>query len=223
MTRPHPFDTIHDALSDQWFAEAGGPTDRLPFQQLEPVQRILGQLAPAQAAVGAAAEEYGTLLYVVHRFWHAGRHTLPLDRSAVDRMLAADGGGAAGGEGGPGGPHGLTVPHGACYLQLPERLFWARIAPDATAEPLDGLFLAAGADGREVTVLAVLGFRPERGGFSQVTVTAPPEDFSRAAALARRPLFAPALEGGERAGVRSLLSEAELLHLVRLALTQARR
>jgi hypothetical protein len=115
------------------------------------------------------------------------------------------------------------VPHGACYLQLPERLFWARIAQDATAEPVDGLFLASGAEGGEVTVLAVLGFRPERGGFSQVTVTAPPEDFARAGSFVRRPLFAPALEGGERAGVRSLLSEAELLYLASLALTEARR
>jgi hypothetical protein len=173
--------------------------------------------------VGAAAEEYGTLLYVAHRFWRAGRHTISLDGAAVERMLALDQGGRAGAREAAQTGSPLTVPHGACYLQLPERLFWARIAPDAPAEPLDGLFLAAGADGREITVLAVLGFRPERGGFSQVALTVPTEDFARAGGLARRPLFAPALEGGERAGVKSLLSEAELLHLVSLALALAGR
>lgn len=214
MTRPHPFDIIHEALSEEWFARAGEAAGRLEFQQLEPVQRVLGEFAAGHAAAGAAAEEYGTLLYVAHRFWRAGRHTVTLERAAVDEMLAA----AARLPAAP-----ATVPRGACYVQLPERLFWARIAPDATAEPLDGLFLAAGADGREVTVLAVLGFRPERGGFSQVSVTAPPQDLARAGDLARRPLFAPALEGGERAGVKSLLSEAELLHLASLALAQAGR
>ena len=29
------------------------------------------------------------------------------------------------------------VPHGACYLQLPERLFWARIDDTTAPEPLD--------------------------------------------------------------------------------------
>jgi hypothetical protein len=222
MTRPHPFDVIHDALSEAWFAEVGEPADRLPFQQREPVQRVLGQLAPGEAAAGAAAEEYGTLLYVVHRFWRAGRPTIALDRAAVDEMLD-EGGKAVRRKGGSEDSQLVTVPHGACYLQLPERLFWARIAPDATAEPLDGLFLAAGAEGREVTVLAVLGFRPERGGFSQVAVTAPPEDLARAAEFVRQPLFGAALEGGDRAGVKSLLSEAELLHLASLALMEARR
>lgn len=217
MTRPHPFDAIHDALSEEWFAEVGDAASRLGFQQSEPVQRVLGQLAPAQAAAGAAAEEYGTLLYAIHRFWRAGRHTIGLNRAAVDRMVSD----ASRPPALP--PSRPTVPHGACYLQLPERLFWARIAPDATPEPLDGIFLAAGADGQEITVLAVLGFRPERGGFSQVAVTVPVEHFARAGDFARRPLFAPALEGGERAGVKSLLSEAELLHLVSLALAQAPR
>jgi len=217
MTRPHPFDLIHDALSEAWFAEVGDVPGRLQFQQLEPVQRVLGQLAPGEAAVGAAAEEYGTLLYAIHRFWSAGRHTMELDRTIVDRML--EDGGKAGGRAAP----PPTVPGGACYVQFPERLFWARIAPDATAEPLDGLFLAASEDGLEITVLAVLGLRPERGGFSQVAVTAPPQDFARAGEFARRPLFAPVLEGGDRAGVRSLLSEAELLLLTSLALAQVGR
>ena len=115
------------------------------------------------------------------------------------------------------------VPHRACYLQLPERLFWARISDTAAPEPLDGLFLAAGPGDREITVLAVLGLRPERGGFSQIALTVPPEDLAQAKDFVRRPRFAPVLEGGERAGVKSLVSEAELLHLAHLALAQVAR
>lgn len=215
MTRPHPFDVIATALGEAWFAEiqaasGGDLTDRLRFQQVAPVQRALGELAPAEA-MGAAVEQYGTLLYAVYHFWRAGRHTLALDRAALDRSLERDAGTAP------------DVPHGACYVQLPERLLWARIGEATPPEPLDGICLTAGPGGREVTVLAVLGLRPERGGFSQIVVTAPPEDFTRAAQLVRRPLFAPVLEGGERAGVKSLVSEAELLHLVCLALIEVAR
>jgi hypothetical protein len=113
-----------------------------------------------------------------------------------------------------------TVPHGACYLQLPERIFWARIADTAAPEPLDGVFLVAGPAGAELTVLAVLGLRPDRDGFSQLVVTAPAADFSHAREAARRPLFAPVLDGGDRAGLRSLVSEAELLYLAHLALAE---
>ena len=72
-------------------------------------------------------------------------------------------------------------------------------------------------------MLAVLGLRPERGGFSQIALTVPPEDLAQAKDFVRRPRFAPVLEGGERAGVKSLVSEAELLHLAHLALAQVAR
>lgn len=210
MSRPHPFDVIHHALSEAWFREIPDTDDRLEFQQLTPVQRALGELKPTEAdAPGAAAEEYGVLLYAVYRFWSAGRHSVALEPAALERALARE--------------HAPPpqVPHGACYLQLPERLFWARIGAEVPPEPLDGLFLATGAGGQEITVLAVLGWRPERSGFSQIAVTAPPEDFARAGEFARRPPFAPVLDGGERAGLKSLVSEAELLHLTCLALAEA--
>ena len=79
------------------------------------------------------------------------------------------------------------------------------------------------AGGRELLVLAVLGLRPVRVGFSQISVAAPPLDVAGAARLVRRPLFAPVLEGGERAGMKSLVSDAELLHLTHLALGQIAR
>ncbi len=212
MSRPHPFDVIHGALTEEWFREVGDTDDLLQFQRMAPVQRALGELKPGEAeAAGAAAEEYGILLYVTYRFWSAGRHSLALQRAAVERALAREATGSP------------QVPHGACYLQLPERLFWARIGAEVPPEPLDGLFLATSAGAREITVLAVLGWRPERSGFSQIAITARPEDFAQARQFARRPPFAPVLDGGERAGVKSLVSEAELLHLACLALAEAAR
>jgi len=228
MTRLHPFEVVSEALPDEWFtqvraAEAQGldPTDRLHFHDLAPVRLAIGGLCPPEAApAGTTIAEYETLLYAVYRYWSAGRHTLTLSRESLERALAADQPERAGGGS---GRHPPTVPHGACYLQLPERLFWARISDTTAPEPLDGMFLATGAGGREISVLAALGLRPERSGFSQIAMTVPPEDLVRAGGFVRRPLFAPVLEGGERAGVKSLVCEAELLHLAHLALAEVTR
>jgi hypothetical protein len=222
VSRPHPFDLIGPALGDAWFADVDAavhtagrdPTDRLAFQRLEPVQRVLGELRPADAeAPGAAVEEYGTLLFVVYHYRRAGQRSFALDRAALERALGAE----------PGALAPLPAAIAACYLQLPERWFWARITAAAPPEPVDGLFIAEAAGGGELLVLAVLGLRPEREGFSQIAVAAPRADVAAAARLVRRPLFAPVLEGGERAGVKSLVSEAELLHLTHLALAQTAR
>lgn len=220
MTRPHPFDVVAGGLTDGWFSEVreaetqggGDAADRLWFLQLAPVRRVLRELNPPEdQAAGAVIEEYGTLLYAVYRFWSTGRHSLTLGRESLERALGHDAGTTP------------EVPHRACYLQLPERLFWTRISESTAPEPLDGLFLAVSAGDREITVLAVLGLRPERGGFSQIAITVPPEDLARAKDLVRRPLFAPVLDGGEQAGVKSLVSEAELLHLAHLALVEVAR
>ncbi len=216
MTRLHPFDFVFGTLAEERFPEiraeaqqaARDPSDRLHFQQLAAVRRLLGEV-PAEA--GAAMEAYGALFYAVYRYWDTGRHWYAVTLAGLDRADQL---------GIPGNP---TVPHGACYLQLPERTFWARIADTAAPEPLDGVFLVAGAAGAEITVLAVLGLRPDREGFSQLAVTAPAADFPRAREAARRPLFAPVLEGGDRAGIKSLVSEAELLHLAHLALAEVPR
>jgi hypothetical protein len=221
VSRAHPFDLIGGALGEAWFGEvdaaaAGArcdPADRLAFQRLEPVQRALGELRPADAeAPGAVVEEYGTLLYVVYHYQRAGARSFPLDRAAFEHALA-----------GEPAPPPLPAGLAPCYVQLPERWFWARITEAATPEPLDGVFAIETAGARELLVLAVLGLRPERDGFSQVVVTAPPADVAGAAALVRRPLFAPVLAGGERAAMKSIVSEAELLYLTHLALAQIAR
>jgi len=217
VSRLHPFDVVSAGLPAEWFSEireaevqGRNPADRLQFHDLAPVRDVLRQLSPPGAeAAGTTIAQYETLLYAVYRFWSAGSHSVALGREAVERPAPGD--------------EAPAVPHGACYLQLPERWFWARIDDIAPPEPLDGLFIATAAGSREVTILAVLGLRPERGGLSQIAVTVPLEDLARAGDFVRHPLFAPVLEGGDRAGVKSLVSEAELLHLVHLALAEVAR
>jgi hypothetical protein len=248
MSRLHPFDVLRAALSEDWFSEiraieAQGrdPADRLQFHELGAVQRVLRELHPPEpAGPGTTIAEYQTLLYATYRYWRAGRHTFALAQEALVGDSTARGldGSRAPRPGESGSQPAIqsssrrtsappnrppAVPHGACYIQLPERLFWAKIDETAAPEPMDGMFLAMGPGDQEITVLAVLGLRPERGGFSQIAMTVPPGDLVRAGSFARRPLFAPVLEGGDRAGVKSLVSDAELLHLAHLALTEVAR
>ncbi len=107
-------------------------------------------------------------------------------------------------------------------MRFPERAFWSQVDSQAPHEPLDGVFVITGRAGREIVVLGVLGLRPERGGFSQITATAVPEDLAAARAAARQPPFDPAMDGGQVAGFRSVTSVAELLLLAHLALAHAR-
>jgi len=218
MSRLHPFDLVSRALGEGWFAEVEAaarqagrdPSERQVFQQLGPVQRVLDELLPpSDEAPGAAAEEYAVLLFAMFHFWRGGCRSVNLDRAGFERIIAQD-------------PSVGSLPAGGSrYLQLPERLVWARISPTAPPEPLDGIFVVPSAGGREITVLAILGLRAERDGFSQIAVTVPSSDWERAGSLVRRPLFAPVLEGGERAGLKSVVSEAELLYLAHLALAAA--
>ncbi len=52
-------------------------------------------------------------------------------------------------------------------------------------------------------------------------MTAEPGDFLIARDMVRAEPFAPDMEGGSAAGFRSIASQAELLHLVHLALRSA--
>ncbi len=74
------------------------------------------------------------------------------------------------------------------------------------------------AGGGSMTLLAVLGLRADRQGFSQLTATADTRALAAAAGCVRQPLFGSVVEGGPQAGVRSITSEAELVYLAHLAL-----
>jgi hypothetical protein len=218
MSRLHPFDHAFAELADARFVsirdeaerEHRNLKDRAQFASLQSVQHLLTEVESPEllAAHPEAAGEYVTALYVAYRYWEAGSRTLTLSRERLDAALTA--------------PHPREqppVPHGACYLQFPERWFWAQIDPDQAHEPLDGIFVVEDALGRDLSTLTVLGLREDRPGFSQIALTAVPEDLLAAANAA--PDFAPTLDGGEAAGLKSVTTPADLLHLTAVALHDA--
>lgn len=216
--RPTPFDLMERAfgdvlasLDDAARATGRDPLDRRDFAQVPAVQRLLGDLAasPEGSADPDANEELLAVLHAVYRFARAGKPVRSVSRARLEPCLR-DRPAAA-----------FDVPGGACYVQLPATWFWATRAADAPHEPLDGMFVVRSPRGDEITVVGVLGLRPDRHGFTQVTVHARPTDVAAAHGMQRDPPFAPRMDGGERAGFRSVATAAELLALAHLALATA--
>ena len=217
MTRATPFDRTFGELAEHHFGairEEGRSrnsdlADPAQFASLPTSQRALAVLAAPEVIEDRpeAADEYLTTLYVMYRFWDAGQRVISVDRARFEQFLHEKQNPTAG-----------QVPSGACYVQLPERWFWAQIGRDAPHEPVDGVYLANSK--RELIALAVLGFHPGRTGFSQVVVHATHTDWDEAGSVVRQPPFEPTIEGGRSAGLRSVASVAELLYLARLALTE---
>jgi hypothetical protein len=216
VTRPTPFDLVFAPVADRLSgltaaAAAAGrnPGERHEFALVPEVQRLLSELEMPDVVERRpeAADEYLTLLHAAYRFDAAGRRTVVTTRAQLGPWLARLAPAAA-----------PPIPGGACYVQLPTPWFWAQGDDAGPHEPLDGMFAVASPRGDEVAVLAMLGVRPERGGFTQVTVRARPADFAAAGAVRREPPFAPLMEGGATAGFRSVASGGELLTLLHLAL-----
>jgi hypothetical protein len=218
VSRAHPFELVFAPVAETWFgaikADAGrsgrSADTRAGFAGLESAQQILSEMAPPDTTSvdPMAAGEYLALLFAGYAFWAAGRYTVTVPRARLERMIET-----------PPAPAGL--PPGSGYLQLPEQWFWSQVDGASPHEPLDGWFWTSGGTPRELTVVAVLGLRRERPGFSQLSLTAVETDLPAAAQQLRDPPFAPLMEGGDRAGFRSLRSTAELLWLTHLALSAA--
>jgi hypothetical protein len=212
--RLHPFDLAFGPLVDQHFTRIADEAeqqrraleDLAQFGASPEVQHLLQEIEAPDviAASPEAGVEYLQSLFVAYRFWRAGQTTHAIARDALEAALAAD------------APETLpTIPGGGVYLQLPENWFWAQVDAEAPHEPLDGCFVVSGAE-ESWTVLAVLGLRADRSGFSQVALMAPTDDVLSAPSMARTPPFAPLMEGGASVAFRSVGTLAELLHLALL-------
>lgn len=165
------------------------------------VGRLLRELVPGDAPAEAVTS-YGALLHALYLHRADGGPVRPVGRDELRALLAAP-------------PSNPSLEVGARYLQLPERLVWAAPTPGAAHEPLDGCFFLAAPE--RLRVLAVLGARPEREGFTTIEAEAPlpapplpPRDDGSAP-------FAPVLPAGERMGFVSLTSAGELVWLALLA------
>jgi hypothetical protein len=208
-----PWAGLVEALGEERFAEirtalsAAGtdPWNRDAFLMAAPVGRVLRDLVPPDAPAEAVTS-YGALLHGLYLHWTAGRPVRSVEGPRLREVLSAP------------PPAGTSAP-GASYVQLPVRVVWAAPVPGAPHEPVDGCFLLASP--RQLRVLAVLGARPERQGFTTVEAEA---------ALPIPPLlrradggvpFAPVLPAGERMGLLSVIDAAELLWLALLAASAA--
>jgi hypothetical protein len=214
--RPYPWTSLIEALGAQRFedlraalATAGTDAlDRDAFLLNAAAGRLLRDLVPDDAPAEAVTG-YGALLHALYVHWDRGSPVRSLDQPTMRRMLSE-----------PPGRLPVAPLQDVCYVQLPERVVWAAPAPDAAHEPMDGVFVLPAP--RRLRVVAVLGFRPERHGFTTLEADA----FLPAAAPASRPdgsaPFATVLPAGERMGFFSVTSDSELAALALLALAAAR-
>lgn len=199
---PSSFEAVRAALH-----KAGtDPLDRDAFLLDGAVGRILRDLVPGDAPAEAVTE-YGALLHALYLHWDAGSPVRKLERGEAAALLST-----------PPEHVSAAVPP-AVYVQFPERLVWAAPAPGAPHEPLDGVFVLRSPGA--FRVLAVLGFRSDRQGFTTIGA-----DAAVPLRLGRRAdgsaPFATALPAGERMGLFSVTTESELAALALLALSAAR-
>jgi hypothetical protein len=212
-TRAFPWTALVEALGEARFHEirsalAGtDPFDRDAFLLPAAVGRVLRDLVPGDAPAEAVTS-YGALLHMLYLHWDRGWPVRSPDRPTIVSLLATA----------PAMPVPASAP-GVCYLQLPERLVWAAPRPGAAHEPVDGLFTAL--EPARLRALAILGFRPERQGFTAIETDVPyPPPAPRRRSDGSTP-FATVLPAGERMGLFSVVSPDELAALAALALAPA--
>jgi hypothetical protein len=211
--RPYPWTALVEALGDGRLEEIRGelatagidPFERDAFALVGGVGRLLRDLVPDDAPAEAVTSYVG-LLHALYLHWAGGR---PVRAPSPERLRARLE---------TPGPPPVPAP-GAWYLQLPERLVWAAPSEGAAHEPLDGLFLMATSS--RLQVLAVLGFRQEREGFTTIEAAALLPAAPAPARADGAPPFSTVLPAGARMGFYSVTSEPELASLALLALAAA--
>jgi hypothetical protein len=205
--RPTPFDLAFGAEAETRFPRiraslsAGGrdPNDEDAFVLDAEVAALLRELVPEEG-VGAAVQQHLALLQHAYLYWDAGGWLFRLTTDRARTMLE---------EGGREPPPRGDAPR-AYYLQLPERLVWAELAPGEPHQPMDGLFVRPWQDDGYF-LLGIFGMHPGQGSFSVVDI-----DGYREVDLARldgSAIFSPVLPGGEAAGLYSIVGGEELLEL----------
>jgi hypothetical protein len=225
MTRLHPFDFVFAEMASTRFPEIRDeapepsgrpgprPLDQATFARLPSVQQLLRDMGAYDAGdeTPSALAAYLAVLFAAFRFWAAGSRTLAPDRTRLIEALDAA------------TPPDVDLPDDAVYVQLPLNRIWGQTAPDAPHEPMDGMFVVPGPE--TVEVVAVLGLRPDRAGFSQIAVASSLADFGGSHKYVRpgSPVLAPVMDGGTEAQLRSVTREAELLYITRVAMVSARQ
>jgi hypothetical protein len=220
--RPTPFALAFSDLARERFpaiaqvlAEGAlSSADRDRFMLLEPVGRLLREIAPDGTGPDAL-EAQMLMLHHAYRHWTGGGWVYRIGEPALRRAATVRKSFRAGGA-----SISSHIPHQALYLQLPELRVWGTPTEDA-AEPLDGMFVSETAVPGSIAVLGIFGMREGRPGFSAVGLEAradtdDPTGGEIEIAAAREDgseRFSPTLAGGAEAGLYSLANAGELLLL----------
>lgn len=198
MARLSPFDLVFGRLADERFPplrtalEGVEATDRDVFIMEREAIQLVRELRPDDG-IGEAIDQLVALVHHAYLFWAAGSVVVQVGAEVLDR---------------DGAKGDILAP--AWYARFPERRVWAQVVEGAAHEPLDGCF-AHRLGGDSLRVLGVFGLHADRPGFSVVEVSGPrPQGLARESG---EPLFAPRMEGGAAAGLRSIAGEEELLEL----------
>ena len=211
-SRPTPYDVAFGAEAEERFvrireslANTGRDAhDEDAFVLDREVVTYLRELVPEEG-VGEGLAQHVALLHHAYLYWAEGGWLIRLSRARTAALLAA-----APPEGTAQLDSPAAGPPRAFYVQLPERLVWAELAPGEPHQPLDGLFVRPWPRGG-CFLLAIFGLHPGQEGFSVVDV-----DGYREGNLARADgtlLFSPVLPGGGAAGLFSIVGGEELLEL----------
>lgn len=200
-----PYDLVFAPMAEERFppirvalSQAGhDPLDRDAFLLTPDAARLVHELRPDEG-LGEDIDRLAALVHHAFLFWDQGTELIALDRATIENLLEQ--------QWEPHDEAGLKAP----YVQVPERLIWARPLENESYQPLDGWFAHLAPEGF-VRALAVFGLHPDRMGFTVVEATGP-----RPGNLVRpdgSPLFAPTLRGGEAARLREIVGSEELLEL----------
>ena len=200
-----PYDLVFAPIAEERFppiraslSEAGrDPLDRDAFLLTPDAARLVHELRPDEG-LGEEIDRLAALVHHAFLFWDQGTELIELDRPVMDDLLGT--------QPAQHDEPGVKAP----YVQIPERLIWARPVEAEAYEPLDGWF-AHIAPGGFLRALAIFGLHPDRMGFTVVEATGP-----RPGNLIRpdgSPLFAPTLRGGDAARLREIVGPEELLEL----------
>jgi hypothetical protein len=217
--RPTPFDLAFGTEAETRFppireslkASGRDPHDADAFILDREVVTLLRELVPEEG-VGEAVQQHVALLQHAYLYWDHGGWLFRLTKDRAKALLTTARWDCLAPGSRQGAPVGRSVaePPRAYYIQFPERLVWAELAPDEPHQPLDGLFVRPW-PGEGYFVLAIFGMHPGQAGFSVVDV-----DGYREGELQRADgssLFGAVLAGGAAAGLHSIVGGEELLEL----------
>lgn len=224
MNRPLPYEIVFsdEAFEATHFPEIRAEAEHVQARTSEPIRFLhLPAVAPllrevVESSDHSATEEFGPVLFQGYHFWRYGKEVFSFEEPLLRELLSSQATIAAG---------ELVPPKPAGYLQLPPRLLWARVAQDAQAEPIDGVFWTMVGWNDEAVppftrldLLVVLGLMNERPGFSIAEIQAPleieaPATWASGPAREEGVDFANILPGGELNNYLGIETAGEVLKL----------